>query len=405
MTDTFQVFEQNKSDANRAEHCRSAHAPHRDALEYEMESRSACDVSIIVPTYCEAENLSVLVQRIDGVLTEADLSGEIIIVDDNSPDETVEVCRALKSAVPVRLCVRKEERELSTAVIRGMNLAQGRVLVCMDADLSHPPEKLPELIRPLDDSDVEFVIGSRYVSGASTDEEWGFIRWLNSKVATWLARPLTKTNDPMAGFFALRRTTFHSATQLDPVGYKIGLELMIKCNCRNVEEIPIHFSDRLYGTSKLNLKEQIRYLVHLKRLYEHRFGNLAYASQFAAVGLSGMAIDLSVFAVLLMAWPITSARALAIWIAMTWNFFLNRYFTFSYAKTSGVKNLAIGKQYLRFCASCLTGAVVNLGVSVGLAHVSPFFARHLVWGAVAGIAAGFLLNYVMCRIWVFRDHR
>ena len=192
-----------------------------------------CQVSVIVPTYREAENLPSLIPRIAVALSGAAMQGEILVVDDNSPDHTEQACAQLAAKYPVRLIVRRAERGLSGAVIEGMRQAQGEVLVVVDADLSHPPEMIPDLVRAIEDG-AEFAIGSRYVAGGGTDENWGLLRWLNSKAATLLARPLTTARDPMAGFFALNRTTFESAEHLNPIGYKIGLELMVKCGCRSV---------------------------------------------------------------------------------------------------------------------------------------------------------------------------
>lgn len=364
----------------------------------QAETPAAYDVAVIVPTYCEAENLPILIPRIHSVLKEAGLKGQIIVVDDNSPDQTQEICRELAEQHPLRLEVRLNDRGLSTAVIHGMRLADAEVLVCMDADLSHPPEKLPELIAAVRESGVDFAIGSRYVPGASTDEDWGLFRKLNSKFATILARPLTRSSDPMAGFFALKRETFRSAADLDPVGYKIGLELLVKCNCRHTREIPIHFSDRIHGSSKLNLKEQLNYLVHLKRLMEYRFGNWVYAFQFATVGATGIVVDLLFFTMLLSMMPVTGARAAAIWIAMTWNFFLNRKITFSRARSNSIL-----VQYAGFCGSCLSGALVNFVTSIGLTKVSPFFSDHMLVSAAIGVAAGFAFNFVMCRKYVFHE--
>lgn len=366
--------------------------PASDAL-----STNECDVSVIVPTYCEAENLPALVPRLHAALQEAGLHGEIIVVDDDSPDETPDVCAELAKHHPLRLEVRREERGLSTAVVHGMRLASGSVLVCMDADLSHPPEKVPELVAAVREAGGDFAIGSRYVPGASTDEDWGLFRWLNSRIATLLARPLTRSRDPMAGFFALRKDSFAEADRLDPVGYKIGLELLVKCGCRDVREIPIHFSDRLHGESKLTAREQLNYLRHLKRLMEYRYGNFIYAMQFGAVGLSGMAVDLACFWLLLSLLPQVVARALAIWAAMTWNFLLNRYVTFSRAREN-----TLLQQYFGFCASCSAGALTNLTVSVGLGYASGFFGAHPLLAAACGILAGFLLNFALCRKWVFR---
>lgn len=225
------------------------------------------DVSIVVPTYREGSNLPILVPQIDRAMRAAGYSYEIVIVDDDSPDDTASVCDDLARRFPLRLHVRKSERGLATAVVHGLRAARGKILAVMDADLSHPPDRLPDLIEPLEEASADFVIGSRYVPGGTTEEGWGLFRWLNSRFATCLAWPLTGAHDPLAGFFALRRETFECAAPLDPVGYKIGLELMVKCRCRNVVEVPIRFHNRLHGQSKLNLREQINYLRHLGRLY------------------------------------------------------------------------------------------------------------------------------------------
>lgn len=228
-------------------------------------------VSIIIPTYCEAQNLRELVPRIASVLELAKLQGEIVVVDDASPDDTEVVCDRLAASYPVRLLVRRKERGLSSAVLHGLRNARGQILVVMDADLSHPPEDIPRLVQELARPEVDFVIGSRYVPGGGTDEGWGILRWLNSRVATLLARPFTSVRDPMAGFFALRRSTLEVADPLDPIGYKIGLELLVKCRCRVVHEIPISFRNRRHGQSKLTLREQINYLRHLGRLFRHKY--------------------------------------------------------------------------------------------------------------------------------------
>ena len=227
-------------------------------------------ISIIVPTFREAKNLPELIERIEKVRAQSlGDSTELIIVDDNSQDGTQELIASLGKPW-VRLVVRTTERGLSSAVIRGLEQSSAEKLVVMDADLSHPPEAIPEMLARLDRG-ADFVIGSRYVAGGTTDAEWGVFRWLNSKIATVMARPFTKARDPMAGFFALHRQTLRNAATLNPIGYKIGLELIVKGRCRRVEEVPIHFADRTRGESKLNLKEQLRYLQHLGRLARFRY--------------------------------------------------------------------------------------------------------------------------------------
>jgi dolichol-phosphate mannosyltransferase len=355
------------------------------------------DVSVIVPTYGEAANLPILVPRVHQALALAGLTGEVIIVDDNSPDDTPAVCRSLAARYPVRLHVRYHERGLSSAVLEGLRLAAADSLVVMDADLSHPPEKVPELVAALQDPSVDFVIGSRYVPGAATDEGWGLFRWLNSRVATLLARPFTTAKDPLAGFFALRRSTLQQAAPLDPVGYKIGLELLVKCRCRTIKEIPITFRNRLHGESKLTLREQINYLKHLKRLFEYKTGRLAGPVQFALVGLSGLVVDLLAFALFRSWLPLAPARALAIWGAMTWNYYLNRRLTFSYARSQSP-----WRQYVLFCGSCLAGAILNWSISVLLCVWSDWFARAPTCAALVGVAAAYVFNYLLSRRIVFR---
>jgi dolichol-phosphate mannosyltransferase len=236
----------------------------------DRDAAGPCDVSVIVPTYREADNLPLLVPRVAEVLEHAGLRGEIVVVDDDSPDDTEAACKELARRYPLRLLIRKGERGLAGAVLHGMRHARGDVLVVMDADLSHPPETIPALVEAVRSGQADFAIGSRYVAGGRT-EGWGRWRRINSLAATLLARPLSRARDPLAGFFAIGRSSFAAGGPFDPVGFKIGLELLVKCGCRHVREIPIVFRDRRHGASKLNLREQINYLRHLGRLYAYRW--------------------------------------------------------------------------------------------------------------------------------------
>jgi len=228
-------------------------------------------VSVVVPTYREAENLPLLVPRIDRALRDAGLNGEIMIVDDDSRDGSVEAVESLtQQGLPVRIIVRQSQRDLSTAVIRGFDESAGQYLICMDADLSHPPETIPKMIELLSAGRVEFVLGSRFCAGGSTDAAWGLFRWANSRSAQMLAWPLVRLYDPMSGFFALPRHVYERARCLNPIGYKIALELIVRCRCRRIREVPIHFADRRLGASKLTVTEQLKYLRHLCRLYKCR---------------------------------------------------------------------------------------------------------------------------------------
>jgi dolichol-phosphate mannosyltransferase len=352
-----------------------------------------------VPTYCEAENIPLLVDRIACLRTERGLDLELLIMDDDSGDGIDAIVAGLEMPW-VRLVVRKERRGLSPAVVDGMQLARNEVLVCMDADLSHPPEAIPELLEALS-QDYDFVIGSRYVEGGTTDGNWSLFRRLNSFVATLLARPFTRAKDPMSGFFALRRETFEGAQDLNPIGYKIGLELIVKARCEYIKEVPIHFSDRKLGESKLTLAQQLRYIQHLRRLFIYQYGGLAHFSQFAVVGGLGTIVNLAVLTLLdLLKVPLNVAVAVAIMMAMVFNFALNRRFTFSYARHGSLL-----RQFAGFAGASSVGAVVNYAVAMVLIRHWYFMERVPQVAALVGIAAGMLINFGISRYLVFRKPR
>lgn len=229
-------------------------------------------VSIIVPTFQEAQNIEPLTERAFSVLKNASLDGEILFVDDDSRDGSVEIVEQLGSSLPVRILVRTDERGLSSAVLHGFRHAANDVLVVMDADLQHPPEAIPSLVEAVTTGGADIAVGSRYVSGGSIQGEWSLLRHLNSVGATWLARPLISLRDPMSGFCAIKKDIWKRAAELNPIGYKIVLELAVKARCKNCVEIPIQFATRQAGESKLSLKEQMLYLRHLARLYWFKFG-------------------------------------------------------------------------------------------------------------------------------------
>ena len=244
-------------------------------------------ISLVIPALNEAPNLPPLLEQIAASLAGRDY--EVIIVDDNSRDNTRQIAAELATRFPVRLIVRQTPTNgLSGAVLHGIAEAKGEYLLVMDADLQHPPAKIPELLAPLERGEADFVLGSRYVPGGSTGERWGVFRKINSRIATFLARPFAgKTTDPMSGFFAMKRSTYERAQRLTPLGYKIALELMCKSRVKNVREIPIHFAERTRGESKLTLKEQFRYLEHLSRLYDFTFPRASPISKFSIATISG----------------------------------------------------------------------------------------------------------------------
>lgn len=226
-------------------------------------------VSVIVPTYHEADNIEPLTWAVFEALNAHKIEGEIIFVDDNSKDGTIEKVKELSErGYHVSVIVRTNARGLSSAVLRGFEAAQERILVVMDADLQHPPEFLPDIINPLITGKSDFVIGSRYVAGGQIGE-WSLLRKIISLGASALAMPLARgMKDPMAGFFGIRKELFLAhKSQINPIGFKIGLELLVKCTPEYPQEVPITFSQRKMGASKLKLTTQIQYLRQLVSLY------------------------------------------------------------------------------------------------------------------------------------------
>jgi dolichol-phosphate mannosyltransferase len=138
----------------------------------------------------------------------------------------------------------------------------------MDADLSHPPEKIPEMLAVFEKSGADVVIGSRYVEGGSSDKLYPFSRKFFSRATALMARVLlaVSAKDPLSGFLVFRKEKFFSGIQLKPIGWKLGLEFMVKCHCKNIREVPIHFSDRTQGVSKVSFKVGMDYIRHLVRL-------------------------------------------------------------------------------------------------------------------------------------------
>jgi dolichol-phosphate mannosyltransferase len=349
-------------------------------------------VTVVVPTYREVESIPHLLARLKSVREKSGLDIDVLLMDDDSQDGSEQLVNRL--AYPwARMITRRANRGLSFAVLDGLKRSDREILVVMDADLSHPPETIPDMVAALEDG-VEIVVGSRFVDGGSTAHDWGLLRWLNSRVATLLAMPLTTLSDPMSGFFALRRSTFLAGTDFNPVGYKIMLEIVIKCRCRHILEIPIHFDDRRFGESKLSFREQLRFIKHLRRLYIYKYGTWSHLMQFLVVGVSGLVVNLVTLTLLLqLGFGSRQCVVLAIIISMIWNFVLNRRFSFSYARYQSVV-----WQFLGFTAACSVGAAVNYFTTVSLWESLP--SKQLA--AFIGVAAGTLFNFIANRFWVFR---
>jgi len=222
-------------------------------------------VSIIVPTMNEADNINPLLERIFSAEFPDDVALEVVVVDDSSTDDTRSRVREWSTHKPVSLICREKGNGLANAVVVGAKSAAHEFVLVMDADLSHPPEKIGEMVLPLLDGSCDMVIGSRYVKGGSTPQ-WPLSRKIASKLASLPAYLFTDANDPMAGFFATS-TKRLASLRPDIPGFKIGLELLaVEGQALRVVEIPIVFYDRFEGFSKMNKMVIFDYLKQVLQL-------------------------------------------------------------------------------------------------------------------------------------------
>jgi dolichol-phosphate mannosyltransferase len=229
-------------------------------------------LALVVPTLREAENIRTVLDRIRQSLDPLKLAYEIIVVDDDSRDGIEPIVQEIAATDPrVRILVRTGERGLGSAVLYGWKHTDAEVLGVIDADLQHPPELLPELWKAAD-AGSDIVLASRYAPQGGLDN-WHPARHLLSRAAILLTYPLQKAGirveDPMAGFFMVRRSCL-DGIELHNRGFKILLEILVRGNVRSVREIPFTFGARRAGASKANIRVGLDYFALLYRLWRNR---------------------------------------------------------------------------------------------------------------------------------------
>lgn len=354
-------------------------------------------ISVIIPTYNEHDNLQPLLRRVHAALSQADY--EMLLIDDNSGDGTAELAHSLASQYPVRVIVRKDEKGLASAVVHGLRHAKGDILVVMDADLQHPPELLPALLEAIQGG-AQVAIASRYVKGGGC-KGWSFLRRLISKTATMLAHvflPSTRDiQDPMSGYFMLDKDVV-SGADLNPMGYKILLEILVKGKFTRVAEVPYCFAVRSRGESKLGLRQQADYLRHLYLLMRGS-GEFARFIKYCLVGASGVIVDEVVFWLLMHFAGLINilAAALSAEVAIITNFTLNNYFTFADRRLPGVRSFLV--RLLKFNLVSIIGIGFKLAVFWLLTSI---FGTHDLLFNLCGIAVATLWNYLMNTWWTWK---
>ena len=352
-------------------------------------------VSVVVPVFGEADNIESLVYALDAALTPTGLDWELLLVDDHSRDGSDEIARYLRRNFPVRFELhRARQRDLSSSVLQGLQSAHFDRVVVMDADLSHPPERIPDLLDVLQEGVM--AVGSRYVRGGSLDPHWSPWRRMMSRIATLLATPLTACADPMSGFFAVDKHSLPELSSLRPLGYKIALELLVRGGMK-AREVPIEFQDRQKGSSKLNWRQQLNFLRHLARLYRFRFPLLMRLACFGLVGASGFIVDVCFWQGLQwFGFEHRWARFLSFWPAVTWNWSWNRATTFGDRPPAPRT-----RQWLQFIAASLVGLITNVGTYVALTGTVVFFNEYRLLAMVAGVLVGMAANFTVADRFVF----
>ncbi len=241
--------------------------------------------SIVVPTYNEAGGIEKLIATLSNVYHSNGLDGEIVVVDDNSPDGTGAIVDSLADRYPVRCLHRPGKLGLSSGVIDGWRFARpdSVALGAIDADFSHDPGVVPQMVRALESGTYGLAVGSRYVKGGGI-ENWPLRRKITSIVACMLAWPLTPIRDITSGFILVKRDAL-AGVELDPIGFKIGLEVAAKAHYGKALEVPYVFVDRVVGESKLSGKEITNYLRQLRRIYASRlFGMRSAHAATTSIG-------------------------------------------------------------------------------------------------------------------------
>ncbi|MGC1902432.1 MAG: glycosyltransferase [Candidatus Acidiferrum sp.] len=350
------------------------------------------EVSLVLPTFNEGKNITAVIEQLIPVLDSVEnLEYEIIVVDDDSPDRTWEIALGLAERTPqLRVIRRQGERGLSTAVIRGWQIARGRVLGVMDADLQHPPEVVANLCREMQRG-ADLGIASRHVEGGGVSD-WSLVRRIISRGAQLigfclLPEVIGRISDPMSGFFMIRRTSIQDR-QLSPLGYKILVEVLGRGKVGWIAEVPYTFRERAEGTSKLTNKIYFEYFQHLFRL---RLYLLQVSSffRFCVVGASGVVIDMSILYLLsdpsTLHWGLTRSKFLAAEAALLNNFIWNDMWTFGdIAREQNTMGQRV-KRFLKFNAICSLGIFFNiviLNIEFNLLHMNRYVANLVAIGLV-----------------------
>jgi len=360
------------------------------------------DLTVIIPTFNEEANIRNIVMAVDTVFREYALNGQILVVDDDSSDNTIPLVNELKRThANVDILVRKEDHGLSQSVADGFSHASSDVFIVIDADFSHPPVLIPRMYEEIRKGN-DVVIGSRYMEGGGI-REWPLKRRVISIGATFLGRILfPDITDPVSGFFAIRKQVVEKAP-LKPRGYKILLEVLGKGTWEKDKEIPFEFVDREAGSSKLKIRTIIEYAQQVMDITLYSFFHHHSAAwrewkrvfKFGVVGISGIVVNLAILYCLVEFLGIEKfiASPVAIEIAIINNFIWNDLWTFSTTLANG-KYRSRWQRLFAFNMVSVGGAAINYVVFIALTNI---FAVWYILAQLIGILLGFIWNFLVNR--------
>jgi len=355
-------------------------------------------LSVVIPTFNERDNVTTLFRRLETAL--AGIPFEAVFVDDNSPDGTWQVLRALSREDARVRCIRRiGRRGLSGACIEGILASSAPCAAVIDADLQHDETQLPKMLALLQGGEFDLVVGSRYIEGGSADS-FNRQRAGASALATEVAKRALRVEiaDPMSGFFMIRRDRFEElAPQLSTQGFKILLDVVATAHgALRVKEIPYTFGSRLHGESKLDSMVALDFLGLVLAKLTHDLVSLRFLL-FAMVGSLGLVVHLAALyaALKIFSLPFAEAQGAGALCAMTSNFILNNFLTY---RDQRLKGLGILWGLLLFYLVCSVGLFANVGVAFSVYDQQPIW-----WLAgAAGALMGVVWNYAMSGLFVWR---
>jgi len=359
-------------------------------------------LSMVVPTHNEVKNIPILIERILKTYEENNITGEIIVVAGHTEDDTKIAIKKMAKNHDIKLVVLRKDRGFTSATIRGIKEANYDIVGVIDPRHPLSPEAIPKMLKPILNGKVDLTLASRYVSGGGQKER-SLKRGVATRSVALIAMPLTKISDPMSWNMMVRKDKL-KGVDLDTTEQSLASEIIVKCKIRKYKEVPLVFNESMKDMSEPNMKQQLNYLAHLKRLYHFKYKSRYEFFMFCFVGGLGTFVDMGVFAffyyLLLfrsidLGWYFKGyilAQAISFTVAATHNFILNKYLTFN---SKG----KVGSRYIKFF---IVAAIALAIRSVFMAFFVDKVGIHPLISLVIVIIIVMFVNFTGSKLWAFK---